>query len=238
MNHRKSNVKPLSEGWRALCTLSVLFSVALLCSTGYADVVTDWNRKAVDTMEAQRVTGGAVPARTLAMMHGAMFNAVNSVAKRYALYLVAALPDATDASPEAAAHAAARRILAELYPKEKAALDAAFDAAIAKLPDGVAKSSGIASGEKAALAMLADRKTDGFDSPDTYRPVTSPGAYVPTAALIMSQVASIKPFALKSVSQFRPGPPPALGSPLWARDYNETKELGAANTRCPIATAS
>jgi len=230
MIHRKSNAKVRSERRRALCALSVLVSVVLLCSTGRADIITDWNVKAVDTMTAQRVTGGALPARTLAMVHTAMFNAVNSVANRYKLYLVAARPDATDVSPEAAAHAAARRVLVELYPKEKATLDAAFDAAIAKLPDGAAKSSGIASGETAAAAVLAARKTDGFDSPDTYRPATSPGAYVPTAALVMSEVAGIKPFALKSVSQFRPGPPPALGSPLWARDYNETKELGALNS--------
>ena len=224
MDHRKSNAK------RALCVLSVLFSVVLICSPGRADIIADWNVKAVDTMTAQRVTGGALPARTLAMMHTAMFNAVNSVANRYKLYLVAARPDATDVSPEAAAHSAARRVLVDLYPKEKAALDAAFDTAMAKLPDGAAKSSGITSGETAAVAVLAARKTDGFESADTYRPVTSPGAYVPTAALVMSQVSGIKPFALKSISQFRPGPPPALRSPLWARDYNETKELGALNS--------
>ena len=230
MNHRKSNAKVRSERRRALCALSVLVSVVLVCSTGRTDIVTEWNVKAVDTMTTQRVTGGALPARTLAMMHSAMFNSINSVANRYKLYLVDARPDATDVSPEAAVHAAARRVLVDLYPKEKATLDAAFDAAIAKLPDGAAKSSGIAAGETAAVAVLAARKTDGFDSPDTYRPATSPGVYVPTAALVMSEVAGIKPFALKSISQFRPGPPPALGSRLWARDYNETKELGAVNS--------
>src|SRR6266542_104472 len=168
--------------------------------------------------------------RTLAMLHSAIFNAVNSVTKGYRLYLVAALPDAPDASLEAGVHTAAKQVLIELYPKEKAALDAAFDAAMAKIPDGPPKLSGITAGEKAAFAVLAARKTDGFESPNTYRPVTSPGVYVPTAPLVMSNVAGITAFALKSVSQFRPGPPPALTSRLWARDYNETKELGAVNS--------
>src|SRR6266545_2805578 len=192
MNLRNSNVEPLSGGWRVwLCGLSAFFIMTLLCFTARADIVTDWNEKAVATMAAQRVTGGAVPARTLAMLHSAIFNAVNSVTKGYRLY---------------------------------------FDAAMAKIPDGPPKLSGITAGEKAAFAVLAARKTDGFDSPNTYRPVTSPGVYVPTAPLVMSNVAGITAFALKSVSQFRPGPPPALTSRLWARDYNETKELGAVNS--------
>jgi hypothetical protein len=231
MNLANSDVEPLSKGWRvSLCGLSAFFIITLLCFTARADIVRDWNEKAVATMAAQRVTGGAVPARTLAMVHSAMFNAINSVTKSYRLVLVAALPDAPDASLEAAVHTAAKQVLIELYPKEKAALDAAFDTAMAKLPDGPPKLSGIAAGEKAAFAVLAARKADGFDSPNTYRPVTSPGVYVPTSTVVMSHVAGITPFALKSVSQFRPGPPPPLGSQLWARDYNETKELGAVNS--------
>jgi hypothetical protein len=231
MNLANSDVEPLSKGWRvSLCGLSAFFIITLLCFTARADIVTDWNEKAVATMAAQRVTGGAVPARTLAMVHSAMFNAINSVTKSYRLVLVAALPDAPDASLEAAVHTAAKQVLIELYPKEKAALDAAFDTAMAKIPDGPPKLSGIAAGEKAAFAVLAARKADGFDSPNTYRPVTAPGVYVPTAPLVMSHIAGITPFALKSLAQFRPGPPPTLQSQLWARDYNETKELGAVNS--------
>jgi hypothetical protein len=231
MNLANSDVEPLSKGWRvSLCGLSAFFIITLVCFTARADIVTDWNEKTVATMAAQRVTGGAVPARTLAMVHSAIFNAINSVTKSYRLVLVAALPDAPDASLEAAVHTAAKQVLIELYPKEKAALDAAFDTAMAKIPDGPPKLSGIAAGEKAAFAVLAARKADGFDSPNTYRPVTAPGVYVPTAPLVMSHIAGITPFALKSLAQFRPGPPPTLQSQLWARDYNETKELGAVNS--------
>lgn len=219
MHQIKNNFKPVSGAWCILrFALSAFFIVAVLPATARADSVTDWNEKALGTMAAER-EGGVAQARTLAMMHAAIFDVVN----------LAASQNASGALPEAAVHTAARRILVGLYPKQKAALDVAFDAAMAKLPDGDAKSAGIAAGEKAA-AILAERKADGFNAPDTYRPATSLGVYITTALPVMSHVAGIKPFALKSVSQFRPGPPPKLDSALWARDYNETRELGAANS--------
>lgn len=124
------------------------------------------------------------------------------------------------------------------YPTQNAALDAAFEMGTSKLPDGAAKFAGIAAGEKAAAAILADRKADGFNAPSTYRPATSPGVYITTALPVMSHVAGIKPFALKSVSQFRPGPPPKLDSALWARDFNETKPRAVWSpvNRCLLLT--
>ena len=226
MNSRsKSNT--LSETYRV--RLAVFLTLALLPFTVQADIVTDWNERALAAMAAERVGGGVAPARTLAMMHIAMSDAVNSVARRYAPYSTA-MPDATGASPEAAVHAAARQVLGELYPKQKASLDAAFDGAVARLPEGAAKANGIAAGEKVAAVVLAARNADGLRTPDTYRPVTSPGVYVTTSLPVMSHVASVRPLALKDVSHFRPGPPPALDSALWARDYNETKELGGTNS--------
>jgi hypothetical protein len=71
------------------------------------------------------------------------------------------------------------------------------------------------------------RHTDDLGHPEPYRPLTSPGVYVPTTFPLGVAVAQQKPWFLKSASQFRPGPPPALGSALWARDYNEVKTLGA-----------
>jgi hypothetical protein len=80
------------------------------------------------------------------------------------------------------------------------------------------------------MTVVEQRKTDGADSPNTYRPVTAPGVYVPTTMPVLTIVASVKPLALTSVSQFRPGPPYALSSASWARDYNETKELGSTKS--------
>jgi len=195
-------------------TVIVLVSFALFSSAAHADLITDWNERALATMATERVTGGVAPARVLAMMHIAMFEAAN----------------AAGVSAEAAVHAAAKRVLAELYPKQTAKLDAAFEAAMSRLAEGSAKAAGISVGERVAMHVVALRKDDGVRGADTYRPAAAPGAYIPTSMPVMSHVGGIKPFALKSVSQFRPGPPPALTSETWTRDYNETKELGAVGS--------
>src|SRR5947208_4580627 len=203
---------------------SVVFAAA-----ARADLVSDWNARAFAVMAAERVGGGTAPARAAAMMHLAMFDAANASEGRYLPYRTA-IPEARGASAEAAMHAAARRILVELYPKQKAVIDGHFEREIADLPSDAGRNAGIAAGDKAALAIVAERRADGFFGPDTYRPITSPGVYVATALPGMSYVETAKPFALRSVSQFRPGPPPPLDSALWARDYNETKELGGAQS--------
>jgi len=196
--------------------LLALISYAGIPFAAMADIVTDWNERAFVTMSGARVGSGAAQARTMAMLHKAMFEAITaSVQAR-----------ATNVSLETAAHAAAHRILVDMYPAQIATIDAAYDTALAKLPDSTAKSAGIEAGEKAASTLLADRKTDGFTALDTYRPATSPGSYITTSLPAMSNVAGIKPFALERLSLFRPGPPPKLDSALWMRDYNEVKELG------------
>jgi hypothetical protein len=209
-------------------TLLSIITLALLSTTARADIVGEWNAKAQAVFDAERITSTPL-ARGLAMMHLAMFDAANATGRRYTPYLPAT-PEAPGASPEAAIHAAARHVLMELFPKQRAAIDAAYEAAIAKLPDGPAKSAGIAAGQQSGTAILGARKADGLSGPNTYRPVTRPGAYVTTALPVMSHVKNIKPFALSSVDQFRPGPPPQLNSPLWARDFDETKRLGSAKS--------
>ena len=153
----------------------VTVGFALLPCAVRADIVTEWNERAFAAMEAEKVTGGFGPARILSIMHAAMFDAVNAVDKRYSSYSGATL-DAPGASPEIAVHAAARRALAELLPRQKPMLDAAFDAAMLRLADGAARSAGVSTGEKAAMTVVEQRKTDGADSPNAYRPVTAPGS--------------------------------------------------------------
>ena len=86
-----------------------------------------------------------------------------------------------------------------------------------------------------ADAVQADRANDGVNEPDTYRPHAAPGAYVPTTLPIWEQYARVKPWVLKSAGQFRPGPPPALSSVEWARDYNEVKNLGGTKSKARTA---
>ena len=98
------------------------------------------------------------------------------------------------------------------------------------MPEGESKAQGIALGEQVAAFVLADRAADGTSVPDTYRPITAPGVWVPTTPPIQEQYARAKPWVLKSADQFRPGPPPTLASAIYARDYNETKSLGGAKS--------
>jgi len=85
-------------------------------------------------------------------------------------------------------------------------------------------------GEQVTVLKKSDRATDLTNAPDTYRPITAPGVWVPTQPPLFPQYALAKPWGMKSADQFRPGPPPQLTSAVYARDYNETKELGGTKS--------
>lgn len=193
-----------------------------------ADVVIDWNQTAIEVMKAANVAGNPWT-RSMAMMDVAMSDAVNTVQGRYTRF-IANGPAAPGASAEAAASAAAREMLLQLYPAQKAKIDEAYALSLRSVPEGAARNSGVALGEQVAAAVFADRANDATNVPDTYRPVATPGVWIPTTPPLFPQYAQAKPWGLKSADQIRPAPPPALSSALYARDYNETKELGAAKS--------
>jgi len=207
--------------------LSAMVATALLVAPARADVVTDWNMTTNDLVAKD--IGNNPKLRTLAMVHVAMSDAINTVQNRYTR-VIATLPAAPGASVEAAAATAAWHILTQIYPKEKAKVEEAYQTSLKAIPEGPAKSEGITLGMEVAKAVQADRATDGTSAPDTYRPHTTPGAYVPTTLPLWEQYARAKPWVLKSADQFRPGPPPALSSAEWARDYNEVKSLGGTKS--------
>lgn len=212
---------------RTLYKLAVL-AFALVSANARADIVTDWNVVAFDTFKAANI-GGNPMIRGLAIMHVAMSDAVNTVQNRYTRHALT-IPVNSAASAEVAALAAARGVLVALAPTQKAKVDAAYAAALVAAPDGPAKSAGIAIGEQAAAAAIAERADDATNVPDTYRPMTTPGVWIPTAPPLFAEYARAKPWGFARADQFRPGPPPALTSALYARDYNETKELGGAKS--------
>ncbi len=201
--------------------------LALLSGTTLvrADVITDWTQTAIDVMKAVNVVGNPFT-RTLAMVHVSMSDSINAVQDRYTRFTPDIAPDPS-ASVEAAAAAAAREILMRQYPGQKARIETTYAAMLEAVPDGPARAAGIALGEKVAGAVFADRQNDATNAPDTYRPLTRPGAWVPTTPPLFSQYATAKPWGMKAANQFRPAPPPKLSSALYARDYNEVKDLGA-----------
>jgi hypothetical protein len=200
----------------------------LLVPTARADAVTDWNQKACDIVVAAKLTPAAAT-RTLAIVQTAAYQAVNAITKRYPHGDVKVEASAR-ASVDAAVAAANRVTLAKLLPSQQAAIDSVYQAAVAAIADGPAKTEGIAVGEKAAAAVLASRADDLADKADSYRPYTVAGVYVPTTVPVACLWPERKPWLMKTADQFRPGPPPAMTSELWARDYNEIKDLGGKNS--------
>jgi hypothetical protein len=196
-------------------------------TTASANVVTDWDEKAVAFIQPRMVP--PVAYRAMAMLHIAMFDALNSIEPRYRPYY-AQLPATRDTSKDAAAAAAAGAVLINLLPEIASDIQAALQSYLAAIPDSEAKSNGIKLGEAVAAKTLEARASDGSSAPDAYRPVTRPGLYIPTALTVTPQWPDLTPFAMTSPSQFRAKPPIALESEQWAKDYNEIKELGAKNS--------
>jgi hypothetical protein len=213
---------------RGLCAIAIVGTV----SPAFANVITDWDEKAIAAVTPMASLGGTNPylaQRMMAMIHVAMFDAVNSIDRRYRPYLVQ-LPADPTTSKEAAAAAAAATILAAIDPKAPDKMKVAMETYLASIPEGAAKLNGIKLGAAVAEKVLEARANDGSNAPDAYRPRTAPGVYVPTAITISSMWPDMKPFAIAKGSQFRPKPPIALESKEWASDYNELKEYGGQNS--------
>ncbi len=216
--------------WKRLPVLA-LVATLVGAPTARADAVTEWNERAGEIVGASGLL--TQPAnRAMAIAHTAAFEAANAIARRYPTAGAAANLDAPrGASVEAAIAAAHRTALNRLLPAaQQAAIDAAYQKALAGVANGAAKDAGIALGERAAQDVIARRADDGFAASESYRPLAPPGRWVPTALPAAPQWPQRKPWVMTSASQFRPGPPPALASERWARDYNEIKALGSAGS--------
>jgi hypothetical protein len=186
----------------------VLAAVVLTTAppSAFANVITDWDEKAVITVTPMAALNGTSPytaIRLLAIVHTAMFDTVNSIERRYQPYLVQ-LPADPTTSKDAAAAAAAATVLATIDEKTAGDMKRALAAYLASIPDGAAKSDGIKLGESIAFKLLEARAQDGASAPDAYRPRTLPGVYVPTAITLSSMWPDMKPFAMTTGSQFRP----------------------------------
>jgi PAP2 superfamily len=219
-------------------SLSMVLFLALVAAPGLAsgDVVTDANAKAAEIASKLPATPPAV--RAMAIVQVAVFEAANAVTGKYPAFRVTMTP-APGASVEAAVAAATRGTLLKLVPAQQAAIQADYEAALKAVPDGPAKTAGIAAGEHAAAAVVTMCADDGFNAPDTYRPHAAPGVYAPTVLPAVPHWGKRRPWVMTRGDQFRPGPPPALTSEAWTRDYNEIKALGAKNStvRTPEQTA-
>ena len=214
-------------------TVLVLVIVTLFCpAMSRADVVLDWNSIMVNTLSSQNPFAQA---RFAAITQLAVFEAVNAVTGDYQPYL-GTVPASPGASADAAAVAAAHRVLRNYVPGSAGVLDAARDTSLASIPAGPAKDMGIALGIAAADAMIAERSADGSAPPAFHVPPSSdPGEWqrtpsCPAAGGILRHWGNVTPFGIESSSQFRSDPPPALDSAQYAHDYNEVKLVGGQDS--------
>jgi hypothetical protein len=185
-----------------------------------ANAVMYWNEKAVEW-----ASPAAAGIREAAIMHAAIFDVLNSIEPRYKPYL-AQVPGAQSASKDAAVAAAAGAVMLSLHPNSAAKIKASLDECLAAIPENAAKAEGVKLGRAVAEQLLSVRMHDGASRPDAYRPKTQPGQYVATTLMVASTWPRMKPFVLRTASQFRPGAPVRLESAQWTRDYNEIKDYG------------
>ncbi|WOH68959.1 vanadium-dependent haloperoxidase [Bradyrhizobium sp. BWA-3-5] len=218
-------MKPGSGLSQALRIGSVLAAM-LFATVARGDVIMDWNAKA-DALAADKQLLNAPNSRGQAMLHIAMFEAVNAIERRYAPYKLNLSADKAT-SREAAAAAAAHDVLLALHPDKKADLHAALAASLSGIADNETKSKGIELGKQAAAGVIAMRENDGSNTPEEYRPSAAAGIYVPTTIPIESTSPKVRPFVMTSASQFRAPPPPTLTSETWTRDLNEIREIGSS----------
>jgi hypothetical protein len=223
-----SRRQPGSLGLKSALGAVLVATVLLFGATAArADAVTDWTAVLEET--TLRVSDPVLPIRAAAIMQLAVFEAVNAIVGDYEPYL-GSISAPAGASPEAAAIAAAHRVLVGLLPDQTDSLDARRAASLAAVPDGAAKTAGIAVGEAAAVAMLARRANDGIDADVPHTPGTLPGQYRPTppdfTPAFGAGLGQVTPFALDSVGRFRVRPPSALRSERYTRDYDEVKRVG------------
>jgi hypothetical protein len=206
------------------------------------NAVLQWNR----TLLAIVRTPGAQPAtvhptRSFAILHAAIYDAVNAIDRRHRPYLVRLSGVPRDASQEAAADTAGHEVLVALYPGFQAVLDAQLQQSLAQIPDGNDKAGGIRIGKTVADGILALRSNDGSNAkPIPYVFGTAPGDYQSTPPNFPAQPqfthwSRVTPFALERASQFRPGPPPALSSDAYSDAFNQIKSVGIANSTAATA---
>lgn len=186
--------------------------------------------------------GPARSSRAFAIVHLAIFDAINAVRRRYPSYS-ALSPAPSGASADAAVAQAAHDALAALYPSQVKALDELLRQDLARVPGSRAKWDGIETGRRAAAAILALRANDDSSRPEPIMGVdyslgTAPGVWRPDPVsnnpmAMGAYWGEVHPFVIPSAGQFRPPPPPALASAEYAQAFNEVKRLGGDGITTP-----
>jgi hypothetical protein len=213
----------------------------------HGDVILDWNASLLTIIRdwtalsndpyPNRIVTSPPPmvARNLAMVHAAMFDAVNAIEGTHqSIHANLVAPDG--ASPVAAAAVAGHRVASRLYKEadELAVFDAALIEALSSVPDGDSETLGVEFGNQVGDAILSWRSTDGAGTRVAYTPGTEPGDWQRTFPdyypPLLPQWPSVTPFSMTSPDQFRPAAPPSLGTPEYAAAVDEVLRIGGLDS--------
>jgi hypothetical protein len=217
--------------------LPVLLAIALFAGTCLSaqNVVVQWNDIASTTIVTNGKEASVASGAWFAYVHLAVFDAVNAIDHRFEPYLFTTRAP-VGASQDAAAVAAAHRVLVHYFPEQQTSLDAQFAVSLAGISDtGTNIAAGVAVGEASAQAIINARANDGLLANVPYTPPIGPGFYQRTppafAAPLTPWLGQMMPFTMTDPAQFFPdGGPTPLDGEEWIDNYNETKTLGAANS--------
>jgi hypothetical protein len=213
-------------------------------SPGDASVITEWNQIAVNTVVNDTPIAGHPQALLyMGLFQAAVYDAVVGIEGRYEPYRFdqrAPHPS----SPQAAAVAAAHELLVTYFSYAEATLDVAYASSLAQIPDGKAKTNGVAFGVRAADNLISLRAHDGRDAPIFFTQPPAPGVWRPTppgfVPMLDPWLGFVTPLLVRSPFQFAPPPPPALTSSQYTSDFIEVKAYGSSTStvRTPEQTAT
>jgi hypothetical protein len=195
------------------------------------DQVLAWNQHAYDELIVTKLQPPPVSVLNLALVHGAIYDAVNAIDGGYESYLGA--PAASPSySEDAAAAASAYRVLLYLVPDRELQLTGYYNDSLGLIPDGAAENGGVAVGEAAAAAMILERTGDGRNGTTLFTEGTLKGEWrrVPlvTGGNSFRWVGQVDPFLIPSAAQFATFGPKKLASDAYAREFARVKRLGRA----------
>jgi hypothetical protein len=196
-----------------------------------ADTVTEWNLNATNALIVSAAQPPQVSVPHLAMVQGAVYDAVNAIDGGHEPYLSSSPSAQPSDSEEAAAATAAHRVLAHLVPAQGPTLDGLLATSLAGVPDGPPKTRGIAVGEEAAAVMIATRRFDGRFGAFRFSVGMAPGVWRPVAPAFANDpnawLKDVTPFLIEGPSQFRTKGPLALTSQRYAHEFDEVKSVGS-----------
>jgi hypothetical protein len=205
-------------------------------------VITDWNTIAVNTLIADTTKAPVETILYMGFVQAAVYDAVVGIRGRYEPYRFDERAP-RHASAQAAAVAAAHKVLVTYSPAAQASLDAAYAASLAQIPDGTPKADGVTYGIEAADNIIALRANDGRNAPVVFTRLPAPGVWRPTPPAFLPMatpwLGGVTPLVVRSATQFGPSrPPPDLTSRQYTRDFVEVKALGsmASAARTPEQT--